>query len=60
PIKSSAASEVYKRQRQASGGNAQAPRSGGQGRPQQARPAVASPAAGPSSPPARRTMSKWG
>ncbi|WP_199738924.1 hypothetical protein [Corallococcus sp. CA054B] len=47
--------------RQASGGgNAQAPRSGGQGRPQQARPAVASPAAGPSSPPPRRTMSKWG
>ncbi|RKI57429.1 ATP-dependent helicase, partial [Corallococcus sp. AB049A] len=47
--------------RQASGGgNGQAQRSGGQGRSQQPRPAVASPAAGPSSPPPRRTMSKWG
>ncbi|NBD12063.1 MULTISPECIES: DEAD/DEAH box helicase [Corallococcus] len=44
--------------RQASGGNAQAPRTGGQGRPQVARPAA--PAAGPGSPPPRRTMSKWG
>ncbi|MFB1479007.1 DEAD/DEAH box helicase [Corallococcus sp. RDP092CA] len=48
------------RQASGGGGNAQAPRGGGQGRPQQPRPAVAAPAAGPSSPPPRRQLSKWG